>query len=146
MAKKRIWSTIGPISSPRWTAYGLPVFSLSRCMISSARASIASAIRNSASERSDGVLSRQSSNAVAAACIARSTSAGPDNVASAYCSPVAGLITGDVRPSLASTHSPLTKFLKAFMAARCSRSPPGVSGSARAFEPVIVGPPRGVAR
>ena len=55
---------------------------------SSARASTASAIRNSASDRSEGVVSRQSSNAVAAASIAASTSAGPDSGASAYCSPV----------------------------------------------------------
>src|SRR4051794_34478643 len=97
------------------------------CMISSARASTASAIRKSASERSEGVLSRHSSNAVAAASIARSTSAGPDKVASAYCSPVAGSMTGEVRPSLASTHSPLTKFLKDFMAAGVADRNSGVS-------------------
>ena len=116
-AKNRIWSTIGPISSPRCTEYGLPVFSHSRCMISSPRASIASAIRMSASDRSDGVVSRQPSNAAAAACIAASTSAGPDSAASAYCSPVDGSITALVRPSFASTHAPLTKFLNAFMGA-----------------------------
>ena len=59
MAKKRIWSTIGGISSERVNPIGLPVFSTSRAISSSARDSIASAMRNTASERSDGVVSRQ---------------------------------------------------------------------------------------
>ena len=63
-AKNRSWSTIGGISSLAVSASGLPVFSLSRAMSSSAFASIASAIFSSASERSDGVLSRQDSKAV----------------------------------------------------------------------------------
>ena len=75
MAKKRIWSTIGGISSERVRAIGLPVFSTSSAISSSPRASMASAMRNRASERSDGVASRQSAKASAAACIAASTSA-----------------------------------------------------------------------
>jgi betaine-aldehyde dehydrogenase len=47
-------------------------------MISSARFSIASASLNRARLRSDGVLSRHPSNALAAACIAASTSWRPD--------------------------------------------------------------------
>ena len=90
VAKKRIWSTIGGISSERVRAIGLPVFSTSSAISSSARASTASAMRNRASERSDGVESRHDSNAAAAACIAASTSAGPDSGASAYTSPVTG--------------------------------------------------------
>ena len=84
VAKKRIWSTIGGISSDRVRAIGLPVFSTSRAISSSPRASTASAMRNSASERSAGVASRQPSNAAAAACIAASTSAADDSGAVAY--------------------------------------------------------------
>jgi hypothetical protein len=82
-AKKRIWSTIGGISSLSVSARGLPVFSLSSAISSSARASTASAIRWSARLRSLGVLSRQLSKAVAAAAMAASTSAGPDKAAAA---------------------------------------------------------------
>ena len=115
VAKKRSWSTIGGISSERVSATGLPVFSTSTAISSSARASTASAMRNSASDRSAGVVSRHVSNASAAACIAASTSSGPDRTASPYCSPVTGLTTGVVRPSAASTCLPLTKLEKAFM-------------------------------
>jgi hypothetical protein len=66
-AKKRIWSTIGGISSDRVRATGLPVFSLSIAISSSAPASITSASFNSACCRSLGVDHRQLSNAVAAA-------------------------------------------------------------------------------
>ncbi len=59
VAKKRIWSTIGGISSLRTRCVGLPQFSTSRPISSSARASTASAMRNSANERSLGVVSRQ---------------------------------------------------------------------------------------
>ena len=55
VAKKRIWSTIGGISSLRVRWVGLPQFSTSSAISSSARASTASAMRNSASERSLGV-------------------------------------------------------------------------------------------
>ena len=65
VAKKRIWSTIGGISSLRVRWIGLPVFSTSSAISSSARASTASAKRNSASDRSLGVLSRHVSNAAA---------------------------------------------------------------------------------
>ena len=66
-AKNRIWSTAGGISSLRVSSIGLPVFWHSAAMISSARSSIASANFSSARCRSDGVVSRQVSNAVAAA-------------------------------------------------------------------------------
>ena len=76
---------------------------------------MASAMRNSASERSDGVVSRHVSNAVAAACMARSTSARPDSGAVAYCSPSRGRSPAWSAPSAASTRLPLMKFEKAFM-------------------------------
>ena len=66
-AKKRIWSTIGGISSEAVSARGLPVFSTSAATNSSARDSIASAKRSSASWRSAGVESRHSSKAADAA-------------------------------------------------------------------------------
>ncbi len=62
-AKKRIWSTIGGSSSDAVRASGLPVFCDSAATISSARASIASAMRSSARCRTDGVASRQTSKA-----------------------------------------------------------------------------------
>src|SRR3954447_5643006 len=115
VAKNRIWSTAGGISSLRVRWVGLPVFSTSRAISSSARASTASAKRKSISERSLGVLSRYVSYAAEAAFIALSMSASPDSAAVAYCSPVAGLTMAVVRPSAASTYWPLMKFLNAFM-------------------------------
>ena len=66
-AKKRIWSTIGGISSSMVSWNGLPVFSHSARTRSSARASSASAMRISARLRSDGVVRRQEVKASAAA-------------------------------------------------------------------------------
>ncbi|CAM5737515.1 hypothetical protein SALBM311S_09323 [Streptomyces alboniger] len=66
-AKKRIWSTIGGISSERVSPIGLPVFSTSAAMSSSARSSNASAIFRRAFWRSAGVVSRQAGKAAAAA-------------------------------------------------------------------------------
>ena len=66
-AKNRIWSTIGGISSLVVSPSGLPVLRLSRATSSSACCSTASASRNSASDRSEGVASRQPSKAPAAA-------------------------------------------------------------------------------
>ena len=77
-AKNRIWSTSGGISSAKVTAIGLPVFWRSRPRTrSSARASKASAMRNRARLRSDGVASRHSGKAAAAAAMAASTSLAP---------------------------------------------------------------------
>ena len=102
-AKKRIWSTIGGISSDIVRANGFPVFVPSVRTSSSARASMASAIRNRARLRSDGVVRFHSANASAALRTARSTSPGPDTGASAYGSPVLGSTTGAVGPSSAAT-------------------------------------------
>ena len=103
-AKKRIWSTIGGISSLAVRPIGLPVFSTSSAISSSARASTASAMRNSAScARSAWCRASVSNAADAAAVMAASMSAAPDSGAVAYCSPVAGLTTSVVRPSAAST-------------------------------------------
>ena len=101
---------MGGISSERVIPIGLPQFSDSSAMNSSARASMASAIRKRASERSFGVESRHPSNAAAAAFIAVSTSVADDSGAVAYCSPVAGFTTPSVRPSAASTYLPSMKF------------------------------------
>ena len=114
-AKKRIWSTIGGISSEAVRATGLPVFSTSTAISSSARDSMASAMRNRARERWDGVVSRHPGKASAAAVIAASTSADPESGAVAYFSPVTGLTTSSVCPSAASTDLPLTKLENAFM-------------------------------
>ena len=66
-AKNRSWSSIGGISSLAVRAWGLPVFSPSRRMKSSARASMASANFSSAVWRSPGVVSPHVSKAVEAA-------------------------------------------------------------------------------
>ena len=110
-ARKRIWSIIGGISSDIVKATGLPVFSVSAATRSSARASSASAMRNSARLRSEGVASRHAGKADAAARNARSTSTASETGASANTSPVDGSISSAVRPSLLSTYSPSTKFL-----------------------------------
>ena len=109
-AKKRIWSTIGGISSARVTATGFPVFCVSTRTRSSARASMASAMRKRARLRSDGVASRHCGKASAAACMAASTSAGPDSGASRYSCPVLGSTSTVVAPSLVGMYSPPTKF------------------------------------
>ena len=101
-AKKRIWSTIGGISSSMVSWKGFPVFSHSARTRSSALASSASAMRMSARLRSDGVVRRQDVKASAATRSARSTSAGPETGASANGSPVLGSIRGAMGPSSAS--------------------------------------------
>ena len=101
-AKKRIWSTIGGISSSMVSWNGLPVFSHSARTRSSARASRASAMRMSARLRSEGVVRCQEVKASAATRSAPSTSAGPETGASANGSPVLGSISGAVGPSSAS--------------------------------------------
>ena len=92
-AKNRSWSTDGGSSSDSVSATGLPVFLVSASVISSARFSTASANFSMARLRSAGVLSRQVSNAAAAAWRASSTSAALDTGACAYASPVLGSIT-----------------------------------------------------
>ena len=84
-------------------------------MISSARDSIASAIFNRARWRSDGVESRHSVNALAAAVIALSTSAALEFGAVAKAWPVAGLIRVVVAPEVESTNLPFTKFCNFFI-------------------------------
>ena len=76
-AKKRIWSTMGGISSSMVSWKGLPVFSDSARTRSSARASRASAIRMSARLRSEGVVRFHEVKASAATPRAWSMSAGP---------------------------------------------------------------------
>ena len=62
-AKKRIWSSMGGISSDIVSPNGLPVFSHSVRTSSSARASMASAMRIRARLRSEGVERFQVANA-----------------------------------------------------------------------------------
>ena len=107
-AKNRIWSTAGGISSSRVSCTGLPVLRDSAATSSSARCSNASAMRSRARCRSAGVVSRQVSNAAAAAAIARSTSSGPDSGAVPYASPVDGSIRSIVRPSAPGDSAPAT--------------------------------------
>ncbi len=109
-AKKRIWSTIGGTSSDMVRANGLPVFSHSAATSSSARASMASAMRMRARLRSEGVVRLHPAKAAAALRTARSTSAGPETGASANGRPVLGSTTGAVGPSAACTRSPSMKF------------------------------------
>ena len=92
-AKKRKWSELGGSSSEAVRPIGLPVSRDSTRVISSARASIASAILSSASERSCGVVCPQASKARSAAAYARSTSSARDIGARAYVSPVLGSTT-----------------------------------------------------
>ena len=109
-AKKRIWSTIGGISSARVTATGLPVFCVSTRTRSSARASMASAMRKRARLRSDGVASRHPGKASAAAGHGRvdvrwPRTPGPRGTPR----PVLGSTSMAVAPSLVSTYRPPTK-------------------------------------
>ena len=76
------------------SANGLPVFSHSAPTTSSARVSMASAIRIKARLRSEGVVRFHSAKAAAATWRARSTSARPETGASANASPVLGSTTG----------------------------------------------------
>ena len=71
----------------------MPVSLHSTSLISSFRASIASAILSRAEARSCGVESPQASKAASAAAYARSTSSAPDMGAVAYASPVVGSMT-----------------------------------------------------
>jgi hypothetical protein len=105
---------MGPISSARVTAIGLPVFSDSIPINSSLLASIASAILFIAFCRSPGVDSFQISKAHAAAFIALSTSAALDTGAFENTSPVAGLIKSWTLSEVALTFLPLTKFCSVF--------------------------------
>ncbi|MEY3482882.1 MAG: hypothetical protein RLZ40_925 [Actinomycetota bacterium] len=114
-AKKRIWSTIGGISSDVVIETGLPQFSTSIAMNSSLRASMASAMRKSASERSDGVESFHVSKPRSAAFIAASTSACLLFGDVAYTLPVAGLMMSRVSPLAASTCLPSMKLRNFFM-------------------------------
>ena len=84
-------------------------------MISSARDSIASAIFKSARWRSDGVESRHSGKALAAADIALSTSAALEFGAVANALPVAGFISVVTSPEEESTSFPFTKFCSFFI-------------------------------
>ncbi len=77
-AKNRKWSELGGSSSDAVSPSGLPVSLLSTRTISSARASMASAMWSRARARSWGVALPQPSKAASAAAYARSTSSAPD--------------------------------------------------------------------
>src|ERR1700704_776208 len=108
-AKKRNWSTIGGISSVAVSSRGLPVLRHSASGSPSALASPASAIFSRARCRCEGVVSRQTSNAAAAAAMAWSTSAGPETGADANTSPVLGSTRSAYPPSDGSTYLAFTK-------------------------------------
>jgi hypothetical protein len=93
-AKKRSWSTITGSSSDVVSPIGLPVFADSTSTSPSPLASTASAMRSNANWRCAGVVSRQVSNALAAARTSLSTSSAPATGASHY---AAGDRVDDVR-------------------------------------------------
>jgi hypothetical protein len=107
-AKNRRLSTRTGTSS-RIAAIGLPTFSDSTRLSSSAPASSASAIRRSASARSPGGVPDQPSNAPAAAATAASTSAASDSGARAMTSPVAGSRISSVAPARGAAGAPPMK-------------------------------------
>ena len=109
-AKKRIWSTIAPISSSLTACSGLPALTASSSANSSPRASSASAILSSACARSPGTVVDHFPKAARAAATARSTSGSVESGARAISSPVAGLSTASVAPSPGALHAPSTKF------------------------------------
>src|SRR5215471_4653218 len=109
-AKKRRLSAEKGISS-REAMTGLPTFTDSSCASSSALSSSTPASACRSSERSFGVFSSQSGNAVWAASTARSTSSAPQRGTSAIVSPVAGAITSIVSPEAASANSPPIRIL-----------------------------------
>ncbi len=108
-AKNLIWSTIGGISSDSVSATGLPVFCDSALTNSSARDSIASAIRSRARLRSAGVVFRHPSKAAADDDTAASTSVSPEMGAVANTSPVLGLISSARLSNAMSVHWPPMK-------------------------------------
>src|SRR4029453_19156746 len=116
-AKKRIWSSIGTISSDKVSEYGLPVFSDSRATSSSALASMRSASCNKKRWRSLGVVHRYVSNAVAAAWKAASMSSEPELGEVAYTSPGDGLMMSNVSPDSAGRSSPSMMLEKTFLSA-----------------------------
>src|SRR5690349_7949407 len=126
-AKKRKWSEAYGISSSMVIWIGLPVSRHSTLLISSARASIASAILSNAAARSCGVVFRHDSKAVAAAPYARSTSSADDIGACPYTSPVVGSITSYVAPSAAVTASPLMMLEKVSDMGQVKRPQAGAS-------------------
>ena len=102
-AKNRKLSMVRSISSGRADT-GLPTLADSMAVNSEAASSMTEAIRSRASDRCRGVVVDHDSNAVAAACTARSTSAAPEAAARKMTSPVAGSTTSSRAPVSASTH------------------------------------------
>src|SRR5215211_5915283 len=129
-AKKRSWSTIGPISSSNIACRGLPASFVSQSVISSARSWNASASFSSSSWRCPGVVTDQPSKALRAACAARLTSSSVESGECAITSPLAGLTTSSVFPSAGATNSPPIMFCSSntsvfcFSAVAVSITPP----------------------
>ena len=114
-AKKRIWSTIGGISSLMVTPCGLPVFSHSMSTSSSAFSSMTSASLSSARCRSAGVVHRHFSNAVPEAWQAASMSSALEFGDVAYTSPVEGLTMSSTSPDALGRLSPSMMLLNVFL-------------------------------
>ena len=123
-AKKRIWSTIGGISSAIVSGERLAgVLATRSATSSSARASIASAIRSRARLRSDGVVRCHDGERVGRdrGRPGRRRPA-PETGASANGSPVLGSMTGAVSPSSASTCSTTDEVPQAIPVTAAQRS------------------------
>src|SRR3954469_15613265 len=96
-AKKRKLSIVRSISSGS-AETGLPTLADSMAVNSSLWSSMTWAMRSNASARWRGVVVDHDSNALAAACTARSTSAAPDAAARKITSPVAGSVMSSRGP------------------------------------------------
>ena len=131
-AKKRIWSSMGGISSERVSARGLPVLRPSAAMKSSALASMASASLSSSWLRSDGVVSRQLSKARPPPGTPGRHPPVPDRAPRRRPHRCSGRPPRVVLPSLASTGPPSTKLCS--RSAHCASASPweslGVPGPA----------------
>jgi hypothetical protein len=96
-------------TSPRASASGLPC----SLVISRARSSACARIRSyhlrSTAARSLAVFARQPGNARPAASIARRVSATPMSATCTRVAPVAGFVTGNIRPLSAAAHWPSMK-------------------------------------
>ena len=110
-AKNRIWSSAGGISSVRVSSIGLPVFSHSAAMISSARV-LHARRRTSAAPAAarDGVVSRQRLERRGGRGVGRVDVRRTETGADPKTSPVVGSIRSARRPSAASTDLPSMKF------------------------------------
>ncbi|CAM5660864.1 hypothetical protein SALBM217S_01497 [Streptomyces griseoloalbus] len=105
-AKKRIWSTIGGISSVRVSPTAVGVLHLGRDEFLGALLEGVRDLQQGLLPLGRGGVAPAGEGLGGGRHLAASTSACPDSGAVAYASPVAGLTTSVVRPSAASRNSP----------------------------------------